>query len=145
MKVCSKCKVEKPYSDFYNSAKSKDGRGNRCKSCDKIVRSTSRSRSPATQLGYRRRTLLRNYELTLEDYELMLSMQNYACAICGTTNPVGEGNATKYNSFSFAVDHNHATNEVRGLLCNPCNRGLGFFKDSQDLLKSALLYLQKYS
>jgi hypothetical protein len=43
----------------------------------------------------------------------------------------------------LAMDHDHRTGAIRGLLCNNCNRGLGRFKDSPDLLESALRYLKR--
>jgi hypothetical protein len=77
------------------------------------------------------------------DYDSMLVKQEGKCAICGTSNPVGEGNTTKRLTFAFAVDHCHATGKVRGLLCNPCNRGIGFLKDDVDLLAKAIKYLKE--
>jgi hypothetical protein len=73
--------------------------------------------------------LRRLYGLTLEEQQAMVEDQGGKCAICAT-------NAATH------VDHNHKTGEVRGILCNGCNRGLGFFKDSRIRLLSAALYLE---
>lgn len=62
----------------------------------------------------------------------MLRHQNNVCAICGGRN----------SDRDLAVDHNHITGEVRGLLCTRCNMGLGYFMDNPRLLASALVYLE---
>ena len=72
--------------------------------------------------------------MTLEDYDKLYEEQHGQCAICGTDTPGGPGER-------FKVDHNHSTGEVRGLLCNNCNRGLGYLKDSPTILSKALTYL----
>lgn len=82
------------------------------------------------------------YGLTIADYDRMLAEQGGGCALCETTNPVGEGNVSNKMQFSFAVDHCHSTGKVRGLLCNPCNRGLGFLQDSAKLLRKAASYIE---
>jgi hypothetical protein len=69
------------------------------------------------------------------EYEALLQAQNNACAICLRT--VEEINRT------LDVDHDHVTDKVRGLLCNKCNLGLGYFKDNIDNLLSAKTYLTK--
>lgn len=69
------------------------------------------------------------------DYENLLKKQNNACAICGIT--------TEENGKKLVVDHNHETLQVRGLLCQSCNSGLGFFKDSPTRLSIAIEYLVK--
>lgn len=61
----------------------------------------------------------------------MYAQQNGRCKICDT--PVA------FNEAKF--DHDHQTNKVRGILCHPCNMGLGWFRDSKENLKSAIEYL----
>jgi hypothetical protein len=71
---------------------------------------------------------LRKYGLSEEEYTYLLTKQNESCAIC--------------NGEISAVDHNHITGNVRGLLCKSCNTGLGLFKDSIVTLKIAISYLE---
>lgn len=89
-------------------------------------------KSPEVRKAY---NLKKNFNMTLEDYDKMLKNQNYCCHIC----------LKHENNFSkkLAVDHCHATGKVRGLLCDICNRSLGLFKDSVELLQNAIDYLTK--
>jgi len=64
------------------------------------------------------RDLMNNFGLTVSDYESLLAQQNGACLIC-------KGNACKYR---LAVDHNHKTGKIRGLLCMRCNTKLGWYE-----------------
>ena len=75
------------------------------------------------------------YRITMVDYQSLMGEQFGVCAICGEK----EAN-TEY----LAVDHDHITGEVRGLLCKRCNKGLGFFLDKPDLLVKAIVYLKKH-
>ena len=79
----------------------------------------------------------RQYGITLDEYHQMLDEQGHKCAICGNGDEV-EGRR-------LAIDHCHDSGVVRGLLCGKCNRGLGLFYDSAELLKSAIQYLSQYS
>ena len=80
------------------------------------------------------------YGISLEQYDSMVAAQENKCAIC--IKVVDD----------LCVDHDHnccpgsksCGKCVRGLLCQTCNSGLGFFKDSSDMLKSADSYLSKY-
>lgn len=76
------------------------------------------------------------FGITLAEYNSMLEQQGGCCAICGKDS--------RANSKRLAVDHCHKTNRVRGLLCSPCNQALGIFKDSTQLLTSAINYLKKH-
>ena len=78
------------------------------------------------------------YNLTEKDYTDMLTVPKGRCAICGTDKPTGKWKV-------FAVDHNHETNQVRELLCNECNRGIGLLKDSAELLQKAANYILKHN
>ena len=72
------------------------------------------------------------YSITEEIYEKILVTQKGVCAICG--------NHQRYKR--LAVDHSHKTGQVRGLLCENCNRGLGRFFDSTFRLRNAANYLE---
>lgn len=71
------------------------------------------------------------YGVTEEQYWLMFYEQNGVCKICRNSC-----------STKLCVDHNHETMEIRGLLCKPCNTGLGYFKDNINTLEAAIKYLQ---
>lgn len=87
---------------------------------------TNLSDVKATAIRARR---LRKYSLSETEYTRLLETQGWVCAICG-----GEPNA---------VDHDHKTNAVRGLLCRNCNSGIGFFADDVSRLRSAIQYLER--
>jgi|SRR5665647_1797311 len=99
--------------------------------------------SKATQKKYREHLIntrstysrLRLYGITQEQYDLLFIEQYGRCAICGTK--------AENLSRALVIDHDHATGKVRGLLCDVCNSGLGFFKDSRFILKYAIRYLGK--
>ena len=73
--------------------------------------------------------------MTYEEYETLLLEQNFCCAICGQH----QSELTK----ALAVDHDHETGKVRGLLCSHCNVGLGHLGDKASNLKKAYEYLAK--
>lgn len=75
----------------------------------------------------------KKYGITADEYQSMLVSQNGVCAICKKKCTCGR---------SLAVDHNHETGLVRGLLCSKCNRAIGLFDDSYELLLVAANYLQ---
>lgn len=81
----------------------------------------------------RNRNLKWNYNITLDDYNKIHNQQNGTCAICKESDPSGR----------LVVDHCHKTGKVRGLLCNRCNPGIGYFREDEELLASAILYLRE--
>ena len=75
--------------------------------------------------------LKRTYNLTLDQYNKMLSDQNGCCKICPTE-------LTKPH-----VDHCHKTDKVRGLLCSNCNTGLGLLKEDTRILNKMIKYIKE--
>lgn len=127
MKVCRVCSLNKNDSDFY------PGFGT-CKSCNHEKQREAR-KSPegkARSAAYRRRARLKRYGLTPETYAKMLEQQNGRCAVC----------FAKPSDYPLVVDHCHATDEVRGLLCNNCNVLLGHARDNAEILQAAIDYLR---
>lgn len=66
--------------------------------------------------------------------ETKLSEQRGKCALCDE----------QMSAETACLDHDHTTGVLRGVLCRRCNVGLGFFKDSEELLMQAIDYLRKY-
>ncbi|MFF1540455.1 endonuclease VII domain-containing protein [Microbacterium sp. NPDC058269] len=81
--------------------------------------------------------LRKNYGITHEEYDRMLDEQDGRCGGCGKTTDENDGRL-------FAVDHDHATGSVRGLLCSPCNLALGNARDSATTLRSLIAYLERH-
>lgn len=126
MKTCTKCGEEKPYSEYYKNAQKKGGYYNSCKICYRIHRDENQ---------YNRRAHLKyKYGLSLAQYDVMLEEQGGVCAVCGRSN----------GSKRLFIDHDHATGEVRGLLCHACNITLGNVDDNEELLLLAVEYLRKW-
>lgn len=140
MKTCSKCKEEKPESEFYPDKRRDSKLCSRCKRCGAVYSAEWRNRNPhkakerywGNRDFERERHLKRKYGITLSDYADMLSKQNGSCAICRAPEPENR---------TLDVDHDHATGRVRGLLCTSCNRMLGHSGDNAENLVRAAQYL----
>ena len=81
-----------------------------------------------------------SYNLSIEDFYAMYEESNKSCSICNKPLEIH----TQNKSIMACVDHDHVTGKVRGILCNGCNRGIGFLQDSPTLLNKAAEYLFKY-
>ncbi len=140
MKICGKCKL--PKEPFYKDKNSKDGLARWCKDCDKSWRKTPefvakrrKRRNEAYHNGeLRDKKLKYHFGFSLEDYNAMFVSQGGVCAICSETSKDGR---------RLSVDHDHATDKVRGLLCGSCNRAIGLLKDKPSVAMSAASYLLK--
>lgn len=95
-----------------------------------------RRKYPAkVKMFFRRWCLRTKYGLTLAQFDTLAANQSGLCAIC--REPLA-------NNRRGAVDHDHFSGKVRGLLCGECNRGLGNFRDNPVLLLMAVRYLRKF-
>jgi hypothetical protein len=171
MKFCPTCKEHKPKTEFQKNLTRRDGLVNRCKKCSAeknkkyledhpekaekrkayysewAKENKEKKAAACKKYGIKNRdklrsyfwewTLKKEYNLTPEKFYEMLDAQENRCCICGRDF---NGEIKKP-----AVDHDHRTGVVRGLLCDLCNRGLGFFFDNTDYLSNAIDYLNFHS
>jgi hypothetical protein len=79
---------------------------------------------------------LRQHGLTRADYDQMLAAQDGRCAICRSATTQGRGR--------WHIDHDHVTGQVRGLLCNNCNMGIGYFGDDPEVMTAAAKYVARH-
>lgn len=113
---CSVCRSLKPASEFYK--KDRTGRLDRtCKSC-RIIRQRERT------LG-----------ITEAQYRELYHRQKGRCGICRSRLY-----SKRYKR--FAVDHNHSTGEIRGLLCTNCNTAIGLLRDDPVAIQRAAAWVQ---
>lgn len=130
-KTCGRCKDTRPIDEFYNHKLSPDGKTTICKKCcdTDSVKYYQENKNAAKEKSWAA-SLKRNYNITVEQYNEMLEKQNGCCAICERPRELFERR--------LSVDHNHATNEIRGLLCTYCNhRVVGRHRDGALLRKIA--------
>lgn len=75
----------------------------------------------------------RAFGWTAADYDSALSKQGGVCGIC-------KGPPDKVH---FCIDHCHKTGVIRGLLCSRCNRSMGAFSDSPEMIQTVKEYLER--
>lgn len=122
MRICTKCGKKK--YDFM-----KGTRKHWCTDCWQTYSVAWRQKN---KRKLRDQQLQNRYGITIEQYEELLDVQGGVCAICKQLCASGK---------DLAVDHDHDTGVVRGLLCMNCNIGIGHLA-TQDRLMQALIYLE---
>lgn len=75
------------------------------------------------------------YGIVQAQFIALLEKQNRACAICRQAFDLSKPRGVH-------VDHNHVTGEVRGLLCPPCNNGIGMLREDANRFAAAVSYLR---
>ncbi len=159
MKICKKCEQEKPVSEFYLNKKT--GKyGPYCKPCAatyrrewvkknpkraKELQKEWKERYPEYHKAYeqqphrkatiRDRHLKYSYGITKEEWNNIFEAQGRLCATCLSPDPKSKT--------GWHTDHCHTTGAVRGILCQPCNTGLGQTNDSIPILRAMIAYLER--
>ena len=140
-RTCRVCGQEKNLVDEYYLSRKDPTKPSsysyECKECT-IKRTIEYNKNNSESV--RSQYLKRNYGLTFEEFDTMLSSQDNSCAICGTKEP----SKTRGRTRRFHVDHDHETGKVRGLLCKSCNIALGEVDDNIHTLKSMIQYLERH-
>jgi hypothetical protein len=113
-KQCSKCKEVKSVSEFHKNRKIKSGYASACKPCvASYTKEFYHNNLEHHKLKARAGNLKRKYGLTNEEYDALFLFQGGVCFICKRACPTGR---------RLAVDHDHDTGAIRGLLCTMCNQ-----------------------
>lgn len=116
MLSCTRCRADKPatFEFFPPHNKKRNGFDSWCRVC---------------RSEYRNANCRGKFRAVISDEALQeLKTSTTECVICGAAE-------------QLVVDHDHVTKQVRGMLCNHCNRGLGHFRDDPTLLEFAAQYL----
>lgn len=152
-KRCPGCAETKPVRFFHKDTKRKDGLQTYCKACHsvrmqewwKIHGKESYEKHKQNQLDWRKKNperyaarqrryhLKRKYGFDQAEFQQRLVEQHGKCACCGKSG------------IELVVDHCHARGIVRELICQTCNKGLGYFGDDVALMEKAIAYLKKHS
>lgn len=139
-KECLICKTIKPLVSFHKHGATRTRRSPYCSDCaNKKARDWTAANSHRDDYKKRKRAnyYKHKYNLSIEQVEEIFDNQNGCCDICRKQLHKGfQG---------FDVDHCHKTGKIRGILCNNCNKAIGGLQESVENLKSAILYLEKYS
>lgn len=135
---CTKCLEWKTWEGFARKRTGHKGFNSVCKLCFNRAAASSRRvnvdqsrRAERERRGRTGANYKTRYGIDREEFERMARAQNNACAICGNDEK------------RLVVDHNHATGQVRDLLCDKCNRGVGAVEEPGGLAR-LLAYLAKH-
>lgn len=142
-KFCPRCLEIKDINGF---SKSGDGIATHCKECNKemllVYYKTDKGKKQKEESYKRNKNklknnkLIRQFGITLDEYEAILESQNYKCIICGKTD--------LENKKMLAVDHCHETGKNRELLCSSCNICIGFIEKNKLDINIIINYLNKH-
>jgi hypothetical protein len=148
-KQCTRCGEMKDITEFwpkYGKARTISSWCKRCHSVDGVAREQRRKAESEEFRAQRRESaralrFRKKFGITRADYDQMLAAQGGVCAICGSD----ERSINQGVERMLAVDHDHNTGKVRGILCERCNRAIGLLKDSPAILRRAANYIEQHA
>lgn len=82
-----------------------------------------------------------HYGIAWEDYRSRLAAVGGRCEICERKLHDNSDLRSGKRSDAACVDHDHETGQVRGILCNRCNRAIGLLQERREILERAIAYL----
>jgi hypothetical protein len=132
-RICSVCYETKKLSAFIPHAQCTFGYTRVCTDCGNKKSIENRRQNP---IAYKSNKLVYRYGITNEQFEALLELQKYRCAICEIHQ-----NELPNKQKILYIDHDHKTGKVRGLLCPKCNSFIGYL-DKDNHLDKALQYLK---
>jgi hypothetical protein len=152
VKTCPDCSQSKPISEYYKRKRalkypdSISGYQTICKPCfkkqradyvvenkEKCLEADHKRYQNSDKTNWRASNYRIKFGISLEDYNRMFDEQEGKCKICKRHQSILKSR--------LAVDHNHSTGKIRGLLCRPCNSALGLLKENIDTLSNCIEYL----
>lgn len=146
-KTCTKCGVTKDVELFVPcyGEKGRSSYKSWCKGCHTACGVAYKRRNAAARARYaeqrRGYDIERKFGITGKQYDQILAVQGGVCALCRTNRgSINFGGKPR----RLAVDHDHDTGRVRGLLCERCNRGVGLLGDDPALLRRAADYIDRF-
>ena len=104
--------------------------------CKKCYEQHDRVGKLPKELYKREWNLKKNYGIDLGGFDILWIAFEGKCGICAVDLTLPESQLGQQLS-SVCVDHDHKTGNIRGLLCNGCNKGIGLLKDDKELLLKA--------
>jgi hypothetical protein len=112
---CPDCEQAVAHEGYTRNSTTTSGYGSRCKACHNAASSDA--------------YFYRTYKITKRELASLREAQDDKCGICGEPSPQH-------------LDHDHSSGEIRMLLCQRCNHGLGLFRDDPRFLRAAADYVQ---
>jgi hypothetical protein len=136
---CKVCEKVLPMTDFQLDHPNHDtGEGNRRHHCQKCITASRGAPTPEQKAKKKDRDLKAKYNISLEQYNEMMKVQNSKCANLGCLVDISSQRHSH-------VDHCHTAGKVRGILCPNCNKAIGMVGDSLAKLQGLIEYLQPHS
>jgi hypothetical protein len=134
---CNVCDTLKPFEVFYNiKTKALSSTCNECRAINQARRIKPKTKVDTVKY---RNDLCKRYNISSEQYNFMLELQNGTCSICGKTD-IRNG-----QSIHLSIDHCHKTGKIRALLCGRCNMVLGLVNDDVSVLNNMIKYCKHHN